>query len=227
MFALALVLAVAGLWFGPALALAGKRSPRGGAALASMTQVLVPALILFRALPHLYEELGWLAVVLAGAGYLGLLAAERWAHGEAARAVVLPALVAHALVDGGALATAFAAEHGSFALTAALVAHKIPEGLVVSSTLSPAIGVRRTWQWLGVLGAATVGGALVGHEALARAPGTALHALVALGLGVMLRMVLHPAHAPPARATEATDTARAPSCPCSRASLPSPSRDNP
>ena len=65
----------------------------------------------------------------------------------------------------------------------------------------------RRRDFISVLGGATVLGSLSGRELLAHAPDALLHAFVAAGLGIMLRMVIH-RHDVPANA-EAESMSRA------------------
>ncbi|MCU0687144.1 MAG: hypothetical protein MUF34_33685 [Polyangiaceae bacterium] len=204
MFAAAVILSVVGLLVGPLLASWARGSSTTFAALDGATLGIVPALVLLRLLPHFVEEAGAAALVACGVGYLALAAVEARAHARAADvgvALVLPALALHGFLDGAGLAVALQREEAlgadALAVGAALVAHKVPEGLFVASVLLPALGPRRTVARLLALAAATVGGALTGHELLARLPERELHVAVAAGLGVMLRMAIHRHGAPP------------------------------
>jgi len=108
---------------------------------------------------------------------------------------VLPTLAVHGFLDGAGLAVAFQqgemVETSAIAIGGALVLHKIPEGLFVASLLIPSLGLRATWVRLVALSASTVFGALSGRELLAHTSDQVLHLVVALGLGVMLRMATH------------------------------------
>ena len=196
MFAIALALSLLGLALGPVLVALGRRRALLFAALEGLTLALVPALILFRLVPHLYEESGPIAIVLLVVGYAGFWLVERRSHASGAhvqRAVVIPAMAVHSLLDGSSLAVAFAAESHSAAvlLGGALVLHRLPEGLILAATLTPEIGFPRMIRAVALIGAATVAGALGGHALVASAPHAALHAFVALGLGIMLRLAVH------------------------------------
>jgi zinc transporter ZupT len=209
MLALALVISVLGLALGPVLrALTGGR--RGALlALEVGAMVLVPAILLARVLPHLYDEIGWGAVALALAGFLGLMllehrprAAERMpatrASGDFGAALVVPALLVHSFTDGAALALAFAgpvSPGASAAVGLGLALHRIPEGLFLAVTLVPRVGTRGATLRLALLGAATVAGALGGNHLIAHAPSLVLHGAVAVAVGVMIGLVLH-RHAP-------------------------------
>jgi uncharacterized membrane protein YraQ (UPF0718 family) len=201
-FALALVLSVVGLGLGPALVALGRGRALVAAVIEGLTLGLVPFLIVARLLPHVMEELGLAAAGLALAGYVALWLIERKRHDLGDRigqAVIIPTLALHALSDGAGLSIAFAAsrEHGSAGALVglAIVMHRIPEGLFIATRLLPALGWSRTLVWLGLLASTTVAGALAGHSLLERVPESLFDAIVAFGLGAMLRMVMH-AHSP-------------------------------
>lgn len=197
MFGVALVLSLIGLALGPTLFALGRRQPIAFAALEGLTLGLVPALLLFRLLPHLYEDVGPMALVLAAIGFLGFWLVERQSHEAGARvqnAVMVPAMAVHSLLDGGSLAVAFAI--GGDAATpamlgGALVLHRLPEGLLLARALTPELGFRRMLHRVALLGAATLAGALGGRALIDAAPHTLLDGFVALGLGVMLRLSVH------------------------------------
>jgi hypothetical protein len=149
-----------------------------------------------RLVPHLYDDIGLAAPVLAIAGFVAFWGLERRdAHlARVGTAIVLPALVVHSVLDGAALALAFGEHMGRGAtimLGAALVVHRLPEGLFVGATFVPRIGIRRTFKRVGVLASGTIVGALGGQELVARVPSTWLHGLVAIGLGVMVHLISH------------------------------------
>lgn len=202
MFALALSLSVVGLLVGPTLVAWARGRTLAVAALDGATLGVVPALLLVRLLPHLVDEVGAVAFAGLAAGYVGFLLVEARGHHRADRlglALVLPALALHSFLDGAALAVAFStstAVVGSAALGAALVIHKIPEGLFVASRFDRALGTRAAFVRIGMLCVATVLGALSGRELLAHTSDYALHVVVAVGLGIMLRMVVHRHDAP-------------------------------
>lgn len=198
MFAAAVLLSVVGLLIGPALVSWTRGSRTTFAALDGATLGIVPGLVLLRLLPHLVEETGTGAIGACALGYLVFSAVEARAHGRATDigiAIVLPALALHGFLDGAGLALAFQRTEvlgaGAMAVGAALVLHKIPEGLFVAAVLVPTLGRTKTGVRVLGLAAATVLGALSGRELLAHTPDRALHVLVALGLGVMLRMAIH------------------------------------
>ncbi len=198
MFAAAVLLSVIGLLLGPALVSWTRGTRTAFAALDGATLGVVPGLVLLRLLPHLVEETGVWAIAASAGGYLVFSLVESRGHGRATDigiAIVLPALAIHGFLDGSGLALAFQRADvlggGAAAVGAALVLHKVPEGLFVASLLLPTLGPRRTSVRLLALASATVLGALSGRELLAHTPDRALHIVVSLGLGVMLRMAIH------------------------------------
>ena len=197
MLALAVSLSVLGLAVGPMLLAWGRGRALPSAAMEGLTLGIVPSVVLLRLLPHVYEEVGALSIALLAAGYGVVWIVERRRHrslGRVGQAVALPALFVHATIDGATLGVALAP--GSFAgggalLAAALLIHRVPEGLFVARALVPEIGWRRTIAWLAVLATATVGGAVLGDRVLSLAPPEVFHGVVAVGLGAILRLVTH------------------------------------
>jgi len=197
--ALALSLSIAALLVGPALAYWAQRSVRLETAIEGLTLGFLPALILVRMLPQLAVEVGPLTIVAFAAAYLAFAGIERRTHDRSGRMgtdFVTGALVVHSLADGAALAVAFDSPEWvspgeAVLLAGALVLHRAPEGLFVASTLVRAVGMPATLRRLGLLAAATLLGAVGGSGLVARVPDAALGALVAAGLGIMLRVVVH------------------------------------
>jgi uncharacterized protein len=79
----------------------------------------------------------------------------------------------------------------------ALVLHRLSEGLFLATTLTPEIGVRRMLYRVAAVAAATMVGALAGQRLMMKLPDALLNGLVAIGLGMMLRIVLHRHHSSP------------------------------
>lgn len=203
MLGLVLALSVAGLAVGPLLYASGRSRAPVSAALDGLTLGLVPALVVLRLAPHVYDEIGDLAPLLFAAGYGFVWLVERRSHGaRLASAVVVSALVVHALADGAALAVALrsAGDAGSggavFAL--ALLLHRLPEGLVITRALVPTLGWSAALARLALMAGATIAGALAGSTALEALPEGPVEGFVAFGLGALLRWVVHTHEAPPA-----------------------------
>jgi hypothetical protein len=201
-FALALVLSVVGLGLGPALVAAGRGRALVTAAVEGLTLGVVPLLVIVRLIPHVTEELGPIALGIVAAGYGGLWLIDRRQHELGDRvgiAVLIPTLAAHALADGAGLGIAFAAsrEQGAAGMLIglAIVVHRMPEGLLIATRFVPVVGWTRTLLWLALLAGATLFGALAGDALLEHVPDALFDGVVAVGLGAMLRMVVH-AHGP-------------------------------
>ncbi len=194
--ALALALSVIGLSLGPLLNGWARGRERALAVLDAATLALVPGVILLRLLPHLIEDAGGNALIGFACGYVVLLLVEATSHTRAATfgfAVVLPVLAIHAFFDGASLAVAIGNDTlgmGSAVLVGALLVHRIPEGLFLASAMSE-IGARRARWGLAAIGAATIVGGLAGRELVDHRSGDVLHIAVAIGLGAMLRLVVH------------------------------------
>ncbi len=204
MLILALVGSLLGLALGAGLVAVGRKREISSAVIEGLTLGLLPVLVIIRLAPHLYVAIGAWTVVLMALGYGILWLGQRRDHDTGARigdTVVVGALAVHAVTDGAALVVAFAASHGSqstmLALTIGLIAHRLPEGLFVASTLVPEIGWRRTWLRIGLLAAATVVGTVAGQALLNVVPDRVLDGFVAIGLGAILRQVTHTHTAPP------------------------------
>lgn len=201
MLLIAVSLSVLGLTLGPLFLAWGRGRALPSAAIEGVTLGLVPAVVLLRLAPHVYEEVGPLSLGLLAAGYAALWFVERRRHrslGRAGQIVAMPALVVHAAADGATLGVvlghhgAAQAEAGSGALlAAALLIHRLPEGLFVARALVPESGWRSAILWLAALSLATIAGALLGDRLLSLAPHEVFHGVVAVGLGAILRLATH------------------------------------
>lgn len=197
----AVLLSIFGLALGPVLLAWGRGRAIPSAAIEGLALGLVPAVVLLRLAPHVYEEVGPATIALIAAGYVVLWVVERRRHrsfGRAGQIVALPALVVHAAADGATLgvvfgqgATGAAGVESGAVLAAALLIHRVPEGLFVARSLVPESGWRTTIAWLAALAAATAGGAALGDRALSLAPHEIFHGVVAVGLGAILRLTTH------------------------------------
>lgn len=195
----ALALSGAGLLAGPLILSLGRGRATAGAIVEGLALGLVPTMVLLRLVPHVAESLGALAVALFAGAFLVLRAFDRAHHRAAAkmgRAFIYSALLLHSFTDGVGLAAAIAAgTPGHTAvdvtLTAAFVIHRVPEGLFIATTLLPSYGWRRTLERTFGLFAATVAGGLLGGALLPLLSERLFDAVVAIGLGAMLQLVLH------------------------------------
>jgi uncharacterized protein len=199
----ALALSLVGLTAGSLLVAFGTRRLGFAEAIGGLTAGAIPILVATRLLPHLDDELGVTAWILAVAGYCAVVWAERRGPHFTSidAAVLLPALAVHSAMDGAALALAFGegGGPGAVALGGALVLHRLPEGLLIGSVFVPRVGVRRTLGRLAWLAAGTFAGAISGRRLVAAVPGAWLHGIIALALGIMVRLVVHRHDASPDR----------------------------
>ncbi|MBX2802508.1 MAG: permease [Myxococcales bacterium] len=171
-----LLAALVALFVGPALLHLGRGSATWRAGIDGLALALVGGLCLLHVGPHALAHggLAALGALVVGAVLPGLLRRVSWTWGAVA------VLCLHAAVDGAALSLADPAV--GLSLTVAVVAHRIPVGLVVASsagTLQQAV-----WVLLAVA-LATVAGFAVGsgaHELLAEEVHGVIEGLVAGGL---------------------------------------------
>jgi uncharacterized protein len=213
LLAILLSLSVLGLFAGAALVALGRLRLGATSALEGLALGMLPALVLLRLLPHAYESLGLGALALAAAGFAAVGLSHRAGERVEARlggALVLPALILHAITDGAALAISSTGRVGDSAWLLALAAilHRIPEGFFVASRRQ-AHGSRAALLAAAPLALATVAGAILGERIFEVLPDSALDAVLAVGAGAMLRLFLHthdaaPVPPPAARAIAAT-----------------------
>ncbi len=190
--ALLVCVSLIGLALGPLLASIA-RSDATAAAIDALALGLVPTVLLIRILPHLWSSIGALAAIAGAIGYVAMWLADRRGHHGSDRlapAVVYPALVIHSFTDGallGALAmsTTLSALNGP--MCAALVVHRMPEGLFLATTAPDATRRRTLWR-VGGLMLATVLGALVGDWLLRLLPDWLFDTVAAIGFGAILRL---------------------------------------
>jgi uncharacterized membrane protein YraQ (UPF0718 family) len=196
--AVALALSSLGLLGGPLILSLGRGRAVTAALTEGLTLGLVPTMVVLRLLPHVAEQLGPWAVALTCSAFLVLRWFDRAHHRAAARvgrSFIYAALVLHSFTDGVGLAAAVAASAQPHAmdltLTLAFVVHRLPEGLFIATTLLPTYGPRRTLMRIFGLAGATLAGGTLGGALLTRLPERLFDAVVALGLGAMLQLVVH------------------------------------
>jgi hypothetical protein len=199
MLVAAAALSSLGLAVGPGLIALGHGYPRARVAIAGFTFGAIPPLVVTHLLPHLYEDVGSVVPLLAVAGYAGAAWLDHSGRRLGGSAIVVPALAVHSVLDGAALASALAV-HGedsaALVLAVALVAHRVPEGLLIGAAFVPLVGLRVTLQRTALLIAATFLGVMGGSVVLVRGSGVATHVLIALVLGALLHSVIHGHRAP-------------------------------
>ncbi len=152
--------------------------------------------VLVGVLPHQWAGIGVLAPLLVAAGYTVFWALHRHSAkaAHAAASALLPALVVHSLLDGAALGLLFGgpvSEAERWPVALALIVHRLPEGVFVRAMIGPRFGARGVFAVLGTLATATVAGAALSGSAVARLDERVVHAVLAFGLGMLLREVGH------------------------------------
>jgi zinc transporter ZupT len=130
-----LVCGIAGIGF------AGGRRAR---LLVPISGLLLVGVAILGLLPELGQEIGWAkALVLAACGYGALMTLDRagypvcpsCSHGEEFAAALVAATAFHASVDGWGLMGIAGRGNVSTAVTAAILIHKVPEGLALGAIL--------------------------------------------------------------------------------------------
>lgn len=164
--------------------------------------VLIGGTALLVLLPHAFEDLGIVALLLAALGFLGPSLAERALSQRRVSRVVLPlallGLCFHAALDGAALATVGdGAHHGgghaghpAHGLVLAVLVHRLPVGVLIGTTVVHMIGWRLSLVCLGALCGATVAGFMGGEALLATAGGPTEGVVAALLAGGLLHVVI-------------------------------------
>jgi zinc transporter ZupT len=177
-------LSVLGLFAGAGLVALGRLRLGATSALEGLALGMLPALVLLRLLPHAYESLGPFALALAAVGFgavsLSHHAGER-AEARLGGALVLPALLLHAVTDGAALAMSNTGRVGDSAgfLALAAILHRIPEGFFIASR-QRAHGARAALLAAAPLAIATIAGAFLGQRIFDVLPDSALDGVLAL-----------------------------------------------
>ena len=196
---MAIALSVLGIAVGPALLALGRGSDAFHVTVDGFVLGLMPTLIAFRILPHLYAQVGTSAIALMAAGYLGFWIVSRSnARLRFATSLAVATFTIHSLLDGASLAIASRSGGGSaLPLTFGLVTHRLPEGLFVGTLLLPRFGIRGMTAVTILLAASTAFGAISGQRILAHVDHNLLHAIVAVGMGAMLRVAFHQHASPP------------------------------
>jgi hypothetical protein len=191
---MALVLSMLAPAGGLGLVVAGRDRPGLRLAIDGFIVGVVPFLVGVHVLPDLWHRLGALAPCVVAMGYGTFWLVERAAEHQRLHArVVVSVLALHSLLDGASLAVAQRLGSGrtSAILIAALVVHRLPEGLVMGALLLPRHGLQVAATGAALLAVMTLAGAAGGRELLQRADGWSVSLAVAAGMGALLRAVLH------------------------------------
>jgi hypothetical protein len=177
-----------------ALAVAGRDRAGVRRVIEGFTAGAVPTLVLAHVVPNVWRGAGPAALVVLVAGY-GVVwlfehATERSAVGTP---LALGALTIHAVLDGASLAMSRFARMGraSSLLAAVIVAHRVPEGLVVGGLCARRYGPKAAIAIGGTLAVLMACGAAGGRVVLDRVDAPGVDLVVAGGMGALLRVVLH------------------------------------
>jgi zinc transporter ZupT len=189
-----LLLSLAALGVGPLLHAAVTSVRPALDAIDRVVFVAVVGLVMWKLIPHAWEEAGWVSLPVVVGAWLTLFLVERALRERAERADEAAALLAfagfaiHETLDGVALATSAGA--GAILLSA-LVLHRLPVGLTVWLMLKPLHGTRGALLGLSVLVVGTIAGYVAGAELNRALEGTWAGILQAAVCGALLHLALH------------------------------------
>jgi uncharacterized protein len=190
-----LLLSIAALTVGPLLHAVVTSLRPALDAIDRVVFVAVVALVMWKLIPHAYEEAGWPVFPVAAGAWLTLFLVERALRERAERADEAAALLAfagfaiHETLDGVALATS--ATSGGTLLLSALVLHRLPVGLTVWLMLRPLHGNRGALIGIALLAVGTVAGYLAGAQLDKMLAGQWAGILQAVVCGALLHLALH------------------------------------
>ncbi|MCB9556865.1 MAG: permease [Deltaproteobacteria bacterium] len=182
--------------FGWLLWLFGRRFSAVSSSIDGFVLTMVAGLCALHIIPHSMMAIGPSALFAAVVGFVVVWWTERQgsrralgSFSGAAIPMALAGLAAHAIIDGGALASAGELGKGGLPLAAAVILHRVPIGAVLGRF------TQRGLLWpgvaLSVLVIATCLGYFAGGEILQAASPTAIHLLQGLVAGGLLHVVFH------------------------------------
>ncbi len=194
---LSLVMSVVALVVGPLLYRA-IGAARAAKTILDVAMVVAVAWLVLSLLPHSLRETGWVGAVPLVLGLLMPTLVERWMKALAepahagVRLVVVLGVAAHAFFDGVALALPAQALGGEAAvLPAAIVLHRLAEGLVIWWLVRPKHGARVGVVALAVLALTTIAGYAIGTPIVDALPETSLALFLAFVSGSLLHVAVH------------------------------------
>ena len=142
MLIICLIIAVLSVFIGAAIAFYTLRSdPVIFAILTGFTASTVVGLIVFFLIPHLYEDLGWISLLVMAAGFLPIFLIERVSHHNPRFPIqnhrwvadlTVIGLSVHALADGFNLAIASKNEELGIGLAIVILVHHLPIAFVLT-----------------------------------------------------------------------------------------------
>lgn len=163
--------------------------------------VAICGLVLLHILPHTVEDVGWIALPVIFAGLLIPTFVERMKGRFAAPThtftlvLALLGIILHAFTDGMAL-TGTPTHHGfnGGALPAAIILHRIPDGLTLWWLVRPLYGRWSAARTLILMAAATTVGFFFGQVAFSRISERGLGFFEAIVGGSLLHVIFHHEH---------------------------------
>ena len=177
---------------------------KGGLVARTFDRVIMIFLILlvaFMLVPEAFSGLGWFALVLMLAGYLGpgllesgLQKLARTLH-LASLALAFVGLTLHAMLDGAGLAGSEL--HASEHLALAIVVHRFGVGLVLWLVLKPVFGRPAAFGALLLIAAATLLGYAMSEKLLPLAGQNSVLIIQALIIGTIIHSLVHREHVEP------------------------------
>ena len=182
-----LLAALVGLGVGPVLARLWPRARAWREWVDGVSLVLVGGLCVLHLVPHALEHGGLLAVLAGLLTALSPRLLSRFVPSAWWPLLGLAALAMHAAVDGAALATM--GNDPASALGLAVVAHRLPVGLVVFTRARSKGSTAAGWAAVAILSAATVGGFLGGPLLAAIGPSWVGGVLEAVVAGTLLHVL--------------------------------------
>lgn len=196
-----LTLSICCLFLAPLLSWAYHRYSRHYTAIDRVLSVVIGLFAAFKLLPESFILAGWMAIVLAGLGFLLPTAAERLWRKQYDSVDNLPLMLAitgflvHDFIDGAALISPFGAPVTS-SLAWAIILHRLPEGMIIWWVLYPKFGRGLAWTGLCAMAVATAAGYGLGERILWGMEHSARFAawLQALLAGSLLHLLTHTYH---------------------------------
>jgi hypothetical protein len=162
--------------------------------------VVIASTLFLEVLPHAYESIGFIAILLAFIGFSGPTVIEKLFSDAASKTHSLTillgilGLVIHASLDGAALQTGDSS-HQHENLSLAIILHRLPVGLTIWWLLKPLIGERYALFTLFTMAVATTGGYLLSMQLSETMGSNGLMMLQAFISGSLMHVILHKPHA--------------------------------
>jgi hypothetical protein len=160
--------------------------------------VVVSGIIFLEVIPHTYESIGFLALLLPLVGFAGPTLIEKTFHKAADTTHKLTiylgvaGLLLHAFIDGAAIQTEENSVNNS--LTLAIILHRLPVGLTIWWMLKPLLGEKYALMTLLMMGVATFAGFGLNQAITDYHDNTIFGLIQAFIAGSLLHVVIHKPH---------------------------------